>query len=67
MQKGIASLENQLTVSQKVKHRKDICIPMFIALFRQDEQPIIHQQCEWIKEDVVHTHNGVLLTIKTNE
>ena len=54
------------TKKTKLLIRKDICIPMFIAalftiakLWKQPKYPD-----GWIKEKMVYTHNGMLLSHK---
>ena len=49
--------------------QKDTCTPMFIAaLFtiakKTRKQPKCPSTDEWIKEDVVHIYNGILLSHK---
>jgi len=57
-------LENQLTVSQKVKHRKDICIPMFTAaLFTIDRTGSNLKVWNGLRRCGTYT-NGILLSHK---
>ena len=53
---------------EETKIEKDICIPMFIAalfmIVRTWKQPRCPSRDEWIKNFVVHIHNGILLSYK---
>jgi len=51
---------------EKTMTRKDTCTPMFIAAlfsiaktWKKPKYPSIE---EWIKKDVLHIHNGILLS-----
>ena len=53
---------------EEIKIEKDTCIPLFTAalstIARTWKQPRCLSTDEWIKEAVVHIHNGILLSHK---